>query len=216
MKNILVLAGASGVGKTTLAMKLLNADLRFSYVRSITTRKARKDEFDSEYIYVTKDEFKNKIEQNEILEYMEYGDNLYGTPVSEIERIFDDGKIPLLILDLNGIVSLKTQKHSFEVFAFYIYDELKNIEKRLYERELSKNPTVDKLEVFLRRKEANKKDYRNLPSFSENFDAFIKNEDLNTALRDIVDSYDSLSRGEARFAEEISDIANELSKSALN
>ena len=56
-KNILIIAGPSAVGKTTVAHRMLELDDRFEFVRSVTTRARRQDAFDNEYIYITDDEF---------------------------------------------------------------------------------------------------------------------------------------------------------------
>ena len=116
MKYAVVLVGASAVGKTTLAVRLLSCDGEFAYIRSATTRAARGDAHDSEYIYLSRDEFLSRAEKGEMLEYMEYGGNCYGTPKSELERAFSEGKTPLLILDLEGISALRSKeldRHSF-------------------------------------------------------------------------------------------------------
>ncbi len=214
MKNILILAGASGVGKTTLAMKLLSEDAKFSYVRSATTRAPRGDGHDAEYIYLSKEEFSKKAESGEMLEWMEYGGKLYGTPRSEIDRIFSEGKTPLLVLDLVGVEALKSAKPDFGVFAFYIYESLDEIEKRLYQRELGEEKTVDGLEAFMRRKTANIRDYLSLPEKAQCFDAFIKNESGDKAVFDILSAYAELSCGAQPQRAAISEIAAQLAESA--
>ena len=95
INKILVIVGPSGVGKTTVADKILSSKAEFSFVRSATTRLPRGDGKDSEYLYVSREEFARRVENGEMLEYMEYGDNLYGTPRSEIDRVFSEGRIPL-------------------------------------------------------------------------------------------------------------------------
>ena len=97
MKKVLILAGPSAVGKTTLMSEILS----------------RGDGRDQEYIYLTKEKFLNCVKRAEMLEYTEYGGNMYGTPKYEIDRIFSDGKIPLLILDINGVKALKALQSDF-------------------------------------------------------------------------------------------------------
>lgn len=134
MKNILILAGPSGVGKTTLAHALLKASDRFELVRSVTTREPRGDLFDSEYIYVSKGEFTRLVSEGGILEYTEYAGNFYGTPRSEIERIYAGGKSPLLILDLNGVHTVASAKGDINPCAVYLTVKEEELLARLRQR----------------------------------------------------------------------------------
>ena len=143
MRSIVGLAGASGAGKKSIAMEILSKTSEYKLIRSATTRAPRGDGHDGEYLYYSEEEFKELISKNALLEYMNYGGNFYGTPHSEIECAFRDGKTPLLILDLEGIKSLRSKSFDFSVFCFYIYDDLNVIERRLYDRYLSKNPTAN-------------------------------------------------------------------------
>lgn len=175
MKKILVVAGASGVGKTTVVTKLLSDYPDFSLVRSVTTRAPRGDAHDGEYIYTDRTGFEKLIEGGEVLEYMEYGDNLYGTPISELSRIFSEGKIPTLILDIEGVKSLRRKKFDFLPVIFYLYDDIETVEKRLYSRFLAEGLTEEKMLSFNKRMEANRRDYALLPEIKNLFDAVVKN-----------------------------------------
>ena len=179
MKRIAVIAGASGVGKTTVANIILENE-RFSLVRSATTRKPRADGNLSEYIYLNRVEFLEAVKNGDMLEYTEYGENLYGTPKSELCRIFSEGKTPLLIVDMAGVRTFMNGCAEFSPEIFYIYEALDVIEKRLYERDLAE-PTVDGFTSFIRRKNANIRDYIALPKIASGFAAFIKNDDPRIA-----------------------------------
>ncbi len=134
MKNILILAGPSGVGKTTLAHVLLDDRNRFELVRSVTTRAPRGDSFDSEYIYISKEEFLRLISDGGVLEYTEYAGNFYGTPRSEIERIIGEGRVPLLILDLNGVHTVANAKSDINPCAVYLTVPDSELDQRLRQR----------------------------------------------------------------------------------
>ena len=88
-----VLTGPSGVGKSTLLDKLRDAlPDRLAYSVSATTRSQRADEVDGiDYHFVSRDEFQRMIEAGAFLEYAEYADNLYGTPLDEIKRKLGPG-----------------------------------------------------------------------------------------------------------------------------
>ena len=131
MKNILIIVGPSAVGKTTLATALLEIDPRFEFVRSVTTRAPRGDSFDNEYIYISHDEFRHLIDTAGVLEHTEYAGNLYGTPRSEIDRITAAGGVPLLVLDINGAVSLSKNRGDISPCSVYVYDDIEVMDERL-------------------------------------------------------------------------------------
>ncbi len=185
MKKIVILTGASGVGKTTIAERMLMRFPEFSYVRSMTTRPPRGDGHDGEYIYVGKDEFLQAVQRGEFIEHMEYGSNFYGTPKSELERIFTLGKTPLLILDIEGVKSVRKMKLEYKAFAFYIYAPIDDVGKRLYLRELASRKSCGEAEsVIQKRLEANRRDYVSLPEIRHLFDAFIKNRSTDEEQRE--------------------------------
>lgn len=201
MRSILVIAGASGVGKTTVADALIKKYGTFGLVRSITTRAPRGDGHDEEYIYTDRDGFIKKAESGELVEYMEYGGNMYGTPVSELERVFSEGNVPLLILDLEGVKSLRKKNFDFNSVIVYVWDELNTIEKRLYARDLSE-PTADKLLSFIKRKEMNIRDYLSMPGISHLFDSYVRNEGIEECAASVKSVFDKVNGGEVLSEEE--------------
>jgi guanylate kinase len=100
---LFVISAPSGSGKTTLVQKLLGSfsDLRFSV--SFTTRRPRGEERDGvDYHFVTREEFREKIRQGELLEWAEVHGNLYGTSKLETERVRAAGQDILLDVDVQG------------------------------------------------------------------------------------------------------------------
>ena len=178
MKKLLVIAGPSAVGKTTVSNEIVRQNCKFVLSRSATTRAPRGDGHDAEYIYLDREEFMRKALGGELIEYMQYGDNMYGTPVSELERIFGEGKTPLLILDIEGVKSLRKKKFDFTPFIVYLWEELSVIEKRLYDRDVRSNPTEYKLASYEKRRAMNRRDYLSMPELEPLFDLFIKNEGI--------------------------------------
>lgn len=186
MRKILVLAGPSAVGKTTVMKEILEKYPEFEFVRSATTREVRNDSHKSEYIYLSRSEFSDRVEKGEMLEHTEFGGNLYGTPASEIERIFTAGRVPLLILDINGVKSLRCGNFDFEVCSVYITADLEVLDARLYERALADGLNEKSLSVFSSRKERNREDLERISEFSYLFSAIIKNEEISSTAKKIV------------------------------
>ena len=174
MKKLLVLAGPSAVGKTTISDEIMRQNDKFTLSRSATTRAPRGDGHDDEYVYLTRDEFLAAIESGDILEHTEYSGDLYGTPKSEILRAEREGKYALFILDLAGVASLRESEFADDTLFVYIYDTLNTLEERLYARYMDP-PTVDGLTKFAKRKEQNIADYLGFDKHAPLFDLMISN-----------------------------------------
>ena len=174
MKKLLVLAGPSAVGKTTVSDEIMRQNDKFTLSRSATTRAPRGDGHDDEYVYLTREEFLAAIESGDILEHTEYSGDLYGTPKSEILRAESEGKYALFILDLAGVASLRESEFADDTLFVYIYDTLNTLEERLYARYMNP-PTVDGLTKFAKRKEQNIADYLGFDKHAPLFDLMISN-----------------------------------------
>ena len=185
MNNIVIVAGPSAVGKTTVVWEMLKNDERFEFVRSATTREVRGDSYSSEYIYITREEFEELIRTGGVLEYTEYAGSYYGTPRSEIDRIHSSGKIPLLILDIVGVHSLMQEKN-LSVCGVYVYDDIKVMQGRIFERYLGNGEDPDGRRRYESRKRQNEEDYRNLPNIIDDFYALVKNEGAPLETADLV------------------------------
>lgn len=213
--SLLIIAGPSAIGKTTVAYKMIERDARYEFVRSVTTRPSRGDAFDAEYIYITVDEFRELIANGGVLEHTEYAGNFYGTPRSEVKRILSEGKIPLLVLDINGVESIERAKGDLNPCGVYVYDELNVMEERLYARFLGDNPTPEGLAKFVSRKEKNIQDFLAMPEHCAAFFAFIHNNDtVDSATDKVVDTFTAFRNGAERDGESMERIAAELSASA--
>ncbi len=212
---LLIIAGPSAIGKTTVAYSMLERDPRYEFVRSVTTRPSRGDAYDAEYIYITVDEFRELIANGGVLEHTEYAGNFYGTPRSEVKRILSEGKIPLLVLDINGVESIERTKGDLNPCGVYVYDTLNVTEQRLYDRFLGNNPTPEGLAKFVSRKEKNIQDFLEMPEHADAFFAFIHNNaTVGEATDKLMCEFVRFCDGGERDGETISKIAKELSDSA--
>ena len=174
MKKVVILVGPSAVGKTTVGHAMLEANPRYELVRSVTTREMRADSFGSEYIYISREEFENHIKTGGVLEYTEYAGQLYGTPRWEIDRIISEGKIPLLILDLNGANSLYNAE-GISPCTVYLYDDIDVMEERLRARYISENTSEDDQRRYDSRTAQNAEDFSRMAEYEPFIYRFQKN-----------------------------------------
>lgn len=101
-KNLVVVSGPSGVGKTTVVKELMKQNPELNKTISLTTRKSRSNEVDGkDYYFISKDEFYNYQLNEEMLEDTIYNGELYGTLISEISKHPEDKPL-ILVIDTNG------------------------------------------------------------------------------------------------------------------
>ena len=215
-KYAIVIAGPSGAGKTSVADALIEKLGNLEMSRSATTRPRRGDGRDDEYVYLSVGEFEACISSGCVLEYTNYSGNFYGTRQIELDRIFENGKIPILVLDYNGARSLK-ERLGYPVYAFYIYTDLNEAEKRLIERDIySCGSDKKKLETFTKRKMANIEDYLVLCDMAELFDAYVENDVLDCCVSKVALLIDELRHGrEVMSSLEKRDITASFKKQAV-
>ena len=215
MNDILIIAGPSAVGKTTVAWEMLKNDNRFEFVRSATTREVRGgDGYSSEYIYVSREEFEELIRTEGVLEWTEYAVAYYGTPRSEITRIHAAGRIPLLILDVVGVHSL-VSRADLSVCGIYVWDKLSVMEERIFQRYLGEGENADGRRRFEGRKKQNRDDYLSLPDIIGDFYGTVKNEGTpaETATK-VAEVFAAFQRRDPRPTEQNLALAKELRCSA--
>ncbi len=106
---IVVISGPSGVGKTTVARKVVEALEGISFSVSHTTRKPRGNEVNGrDYYFITKEEFRKMIEKNKFVEWAEVFGNLYGTSREELEGRLKEGDV-VLDIDVQGALSIERE-----------------------------------------------------------------------------------------------------------
>jgi guanylate kinase len=118
MAKVFVITGPSGVGKGTLIRELLQRvpDLELSV--SATTRQPREGEVDGrDYHFLTPDEFDERIEAEDFLEFATYSGNLYGTLRSEVEKRLGEGHSVVLEIEVQGARQVRAaMRESVQVF----------------------------------------------------------------------------------------------------
>jgi len=174
--KLIIFSAPSGAGKTTIVRHLLDKNLNLKFSVSATSRAPRHNEtHGNDYYFLTVKEFKQKIENNEFLEWEEvYNGNYYGTLKSEVDRIRELGKNVIFDVDVKGGLNIK-KFYGDEALAIFVQppsvDELRT---RLQNRSTE---TEEKIQMRIAKAEHEL-------SFANEFDVRITNNDLQQACRD--------------------------------
>lgn len=105
--KFIIISGPSGVGKGTICNVLLK-ELNAWFSVSMTTRGIREGEVDGvNYYFISKEEFRKRIDEGKLLEYNIYNDNYYGTPKDKVLEKMNEGIDVFLEIDVNGARNIK-------------------------------------------------------------------------------------------------------------
>lgn len=173
---IILISGPSGVGKGTIVSRLLSDNnLKLNVSISATTRKKRASEVEGvHYFFKTKEEFEQMIANNQLLEYANYVNNYYGTPLSLVKEILDKNENLILEIEYQGVIQVL--KKGFRTLSIFV---LPPSEDELVAR-LKKRGTEND-EVIKHRLEQAVKEY----AHRELYDHTIINDDLEKTIEDI-------------------------------
>lgn len=175
--KLIVFSAPSGSGKTTIVRHLLEQEgLNLEFSISATSREKRGTEEDGkDYYFLSAKEFKNKIKNDEFLEWEEvYRDNFYGTLKTEVERIWKLGKHVIFDIDVSGGLRIK-RKFPEETLAVFV-----------------KPPSIDELKIRLKKRKTESADKINMRVAKASaelataplFDVVIENDNLDNALKE--------------------------------
>lgn len=141
---LVVVSAPSGTGKGTLlgALEKINPNVRFSI--SATTRNPRDGEVDGEdYFFKSTDEFKKMLEHGELIEWVEYCDNYYGTPKSYIEESLRLGYDTILEIEVEGALNIR-ERYAESVLIFILPPSFDELKKRIEKRGTENPDTIEK------------------------------------------------------------------------
>jgi guanylate kinase len=179
----IIFCAPSGSGKTTIVKHLLqnNPDLGFSISASTRDKRGRTEQDGKDYYFLTPEEFKEKIVNDEFIEWEEvYEGNYYGTLKEEIERVWKNGKNVIFDVDVKGGLNLKKYFGDKALAIFVKVPSLEILEQRLRGRGTESHASLSQ-RLFKAKFEM---------SFQNEFDVVLINEDLKTSLAEAQRMYD--------------------------
>ena len=129
-----IFTAPSGSGKTTIVKHLLaiNPKLGFSISASTRDKRGRTETHGKDYYFLSKDEFRQKIEDDAFIEWEEvYTGNYYGTLKEEVQRVWDAGKHVVFDVEVKGAMKLKEYFGEQALAVFVKVPTMEELAKRL-------------------------------------------------------------------------------------
>ncbi|MDH7603451.1 MAG: guanylate kinase [Melioribacter sp.] len=169
--KLFVFSAPSGAGKTTIVKDILKSFPDFKFSVSATTRKKRPGEIDGvDYFFITEDEFKRKIENNEFVEWEKFYDYYYGTLKKTIDENLSNGYTTIFEVDVKGALNIK-KVYPDAVLIFIVPPSIDELKERLKKRNTE---TDEDLRKRLERAQMEL-------SYKDKFDYVVENINLEDA-----------------------------------
>lgn len=192
---LIILSGPSGSGKDTVLDELAKI-VPIQRSISMTTREKRDNEANNiDYIFVDRDYFEKAIKNDDVLEFVEYNGNYYGTPKGPIDQWLEEGKTVFLKIEVRGAENIK-RIYPDAVTVFIVPPSFEILEKRLRRRNSDTEDAISK------RLETAKYEIKK----ASDFDYVIINDDLENAICDL----DTIIKAERLKTKNIKNILSEV------
>jgi guanylate kinase len=179
-QKIILITAPSGAGKTSITRHLLRTfQNKLVFSVSAATRAVRANEKHGvDYYFISQEEFVNKIQHEEFVEWeMVYEGKYYGTLKAELQRIWGQGQVPVLDIDVKGAIHVEQQFPETTLSLFIDPPSVDELKRRLMSRGTE---TEDSLQARV-----NKASYE--LTFKNSFDHIIVNNDLTRACKEAED-----------------------------
>lgn len=174
--SLFVVSAPAGCGKDTILNELFKKTDTAGYAVSATTRAPREGEVNGvHYHFLTRGDFERMISENEVLEYTEYCGNYYGTLRKSVSALINEGKDAVLKIEVEGAMNIK-KLFPDACLVFILPPSLGVLEHRLRTRGTETEDKIIERTCRARRE----------LEFAENYDYLIVNDDLDTAVCDLL------------------------------
>ncbi|RGY99415.1 guanylate kinase [Clostridium sp. AM58-1XD] len=172
---LVVVSGFSGAGKGTLMKALMEKYENYALSISATTRSPREGEENGrEYFFISEEEFKKKIEADELIEYAQYVNHYYGTPKEYVMKKMDEGKDVILEIEIQGALKVK-EKYPETLLLFVMPPSAAELRNRLIGRGTE---TLEVIDARLKRASAEAEGM-------ENYDYILVNDRIDECVEEM-------------------------------
>lgn len=193
---LVLFSGPSGVGKDTVLDIILDKDEKLQRSISLTTREKRSGETDGvDYYFITKDEFSKMVDEGQVLEYAQYGENIYGTPKVPVDKWLKEGKTVILKIEVKGAQKIR-ELYPEALSIFLLPPSMQILEDRIRgrgtesERDIEKRLEIAKNEILR----------------SADYDFVVVNDDIDEASNNVLSIIKALNFTYKRMNHKISEV----------
>lgn len=193
---LVLFSGPSGVGKDTVLDIILSKDKKLQRSVSLTTREKRAGEIDGEdYYFITKEEFSQMIKDGQVLEYAQYGENIYGTPKAPVDKWLKEGKTVILKIEVKGAQKIR-ELYPEALSIFLLPPSMQILEDRIRRRATESESDIEKrLEIA-----------KNEILRSADYDFVVVNDNLDEASDNVLSIIKALNFTYKRMNHKISEV----------
>ena len=169
---VLVLSGPSGAGKSSLINKISNDIGDYHFSISTTTRPMREGEQEGvHYHFVSEEEFKKDIQEDNFLEYAQVHGNYYGTSLKPVKKALHEGTLVIFDIDVQGNMAVQNRLGDITTSVFITPPSLSELERRLVNRSTDSQDVID-ARIKMAKREIQR---------TSEYDFLVVNDDINIA-----------------------------------
>lgn len=174
--SLIIISGTTCAGKGAAIKTLLERNENLSLSISYTSRPMREGETNGvEYKFISKEEFEQKIKNNEFLEYaLVHGKDYYGTPKAEIKEMLESGRDVILEIEVQGAMQIK-EMFPETILIFIMAPSMEEVKRRIKARGKENN------EQIIRRFQSAYKEINEIPKYNY----VVVNDEILNAVKKI-------------------------------
>lgn len=142
--RMIVVAAPSGAGKSSFVDKITSEIPKLHDLITHTTRSMREGEVQGKpYHFINRQEFEEKIKEDYFIEWAQVHTNLYGTSYEELNRAWDQGKVVIMDIDIQGVSTFKTKFPEDVKTVFILPPSIDELRRRVMKRDGGKTADLE-------------------------------------------------------------------------